>query len=96
MDKEYWFVPALCLAISAAGIMIGVMLGHNAGVEQALERVCNQTNGKYDFCQENSITIKKYKVVQPDPCMKDGDLTEEEWQNCFGTPVFGMSKRNKK
>lgn len=99
MDKELWFVPAFCLAISAAGIMIGTMIGHHVGVEQALERVCNQTNGKYDFCQESTVTIKKYKVSIPDPCMEKGlknELTEEEWQNCFGTPIYGMSKRNKK
>ena len=84
------------LGIIVSGV-IGVIFGHNAGVHQALERVCIQTNGKYDFCQE--VTVKKYKVSIPDPCMEKGlknELTEEEWQNCFGTPIYGMSKRNKK
>ena len=90
MDKIYFLL--LLTAISTAGC-IGAKLGHNAGVDQALERVCVQTNGKYDFCQE--VTVKKYKVAIPDPCMEKGlkhELTEEEWQKCFGTPVFGMSK----
>ena len=79
------------------GTAIGTIIGHEAGVKQALERVCNQTNGKYDFCHET--TIKKYTVSIPDPCMEKGlknELTEEEWQNCFGTPIFDMNKRNKK
>lgn len=99
MDKEFWFVPGLCLGVTAAGIMIGVIFGHNAGVEQALERVCVQTNGKYDFCQETTVITKKYKVSIPDPCMEKGlknELTDEEWQACFGTPIFGMSNRKKK
>lgn len=94
MDKEFWFMPVLCFGLMVCSALIGVIYGHNAGVEQALERVCNQTNGKYDFCQE--VTVKKYKVSIPDPCMEKGlknELTEEEWQNCFGTPIYDMNKR---
>lgn len=94
MDKEFWFMPSLCFSLMVCSALVGVIYGHNAGVEQALERVCNQTNGKYDFCQE--VTVKKYKVSIPDPCMEKGlknELTEEEWQNCFGTPIYDMNKR---
>ena len=66
MDKELWFVPGLCFFITIAGVMIGVMIGHNAGIEQALERVCYQTDGKYDFCQPTTITVKKYNVKIPE------------------------------
>lgn len=94
MDKEFWFMPVLGFGLMVFSALVGVIYGHNAGVKQALERVCNQTNGKYDFCQE--VTVKKYKVSIPDPCMEKGlknELTEEEWQNCFGTPIYDMNKR---
>lgn len=99
MQNSMFSIVSFFISLVAVffGTVIGTIIGHNAGVEQALERVCNQTNGKYDFCQE--ITVKKYKVAIPDPCMKKGlknELTEEEWQNCFGTQIFDMNKRNKK
>ena len=97
MNKEFWFTIVLVICLMAYSALVGVIYGHNAGVHQALERICIQTNGKYDFCQE--VTVKKYEVSIPDPCMEKGlknELTEEEWQNCFGTPIYGMSKRNKK
>ena len=94
---DYWISFIICvLAIIVTALMTSIFV-HEAGVNQALERVCVQTNGKYDFCQE--VTIKKYKVAIPDPCMEKGlknELSEEEWQNCFGTPIFDMNKRNKK
>ena len=99
MKQDMFSVFGLFISLVAifVGTSLGVVIGHNAGVEQALERVCNQTDGKYDFC--HSTVVKKYKVSIPDPCMEKGlenKLTEEQWQNCFGTPIFGMSKRKKK
>ena len=94
---DYWINFIVCvLAIIVTAILTSIW-AHEAGVYQALERVCNQTDGKYDFC--HATVVKKYKVSIPDPCMEKGlenKLTEEEWQNCFGTPIFGMSKRKKK
>lgn len=95
--KFDWVGLFICIIAIIVTALLTSMYAHEAGVHQALERVCVQTNGKYDFCQE--VTVKKYKVAIPDPCMEKGlkhELTEEEWQNCFGTPVFGMNKRNKK
>jgi len=95
--KFDWVSFIICIFAIIVTALMTSMFVHEAGMNQALERVCVQTKGKYDFCQE---TISKtYKVSIPDPCMEKGlknELTEEEWQNCFGTPVFGMSKRNKK
>lgn len=61
MDKIYFLL--LLTAISTAGC-IGLILGHNTGVDQALERVCVQTNGKYDFCQ--ATITKTYSVSIPE------------------------------
>ena len=94
--KFDWVNFIICIfAIIITALLIS-MYAHEAGVNQSLERVCVQTNGKYDFCQE--IISKTYKVAIPDPCMEKGlknELSEEEWQNCFGTPVFGMSQQRK-
>ena len=57
MDKEFWFMPSLCFGLMVCSALVGVIYGHNAGVEQALERVCNQTNGKYDFWQILMICV---------------------------------------
>ena len=98
MDYKFdWVGLFICIISIIVTAILTAMWAHEAGVHQALERICIQTNGKYDFCQE--VTVKKYKVSIPDPCMEKGlknELTEEEWQNCFGTPIYGMSKRNKK
>lgn len=98
MKQDMFSVFGFFISLVAifVGTSLGVVIGHNAGVEQALERVCNQSDGKYDFC--HATVVKKYKVSIPDPCMEKGlknELSEEEWKNCFGTPVFGMSKRIK-
>ena len=98
MDYKFdWVSFIICIFSIIVTALLTSIWAHEAGVHQALERVCVQTNGKYDFCQE--VTVKTYKVAIPDLCMEKGlknELTEEEWQNCFGTPIFGMSKRNKK
>ena len=94
--KFDWVSFIICIFAIIVTALLTSMYAHEAGVNQALERVCVQTNGKYDFCQE--VTVKKYKVSIPDPCMEKGlkdDLTEEEWQNCFGTPIFKMKGKNK-
>lgn len=89
--KFDWVSFIICIFAIIVTALLSSMYAHEACVNQALERVCVQTNGKYDFCQE--VTVKKYKVSIPDPCMEKGlknELTEEEWQNCFGTPIFKM------
>ena len=61
MKQNMFSVFGLFISLVAifVGTALGVVLGHNAGVHQALERVCVQTKGKYDFCQET--VVKKNK-----------------------------------
>lgn len=59
MDKDDWWFPAFAVILVAVSAFIGIMYGHQAGVENALVRVCNQTNGRYDFCKP----VPKYEII---------------------------------
>ena len=68
MDKDDWWFPVFALILVVVSAGIGVIYGHQAGVENALVRVCNQTKGKYDFCIKEevySIKVPEYNEGTP-------------------------------
>jgi len=54
MIEKWWF---LCL-VMFGGFCAGISAGSNITTDKALINKCQETNGKYDFCQE----IKQWGV----------------------------------
>ena len=95
MNHEYkWLSWAIALIMVIITGVVSVTYGHSEGEKHALERLCNKTHGRYDFCQTTVTTT--YKVVIPDPCLdgiKNGTLDDNEWAECFGNPIFELNEK---